>query len=495
MLEKAKKHIKNLNFYNFCMCLIIFLGIFLRLKGYLYNSSFWHDECALAWNIKFKSYPQLFSVLNFLQVSPPLFLVVTKFFTGIWGYSEKVFRFIPLIFGCFSLIAFYFLSKKVLSSKISVLVSVFLFAINQSLIGYCFEFKSYGLDVFFVVICLLFFINLAVEDLNKKEAILYGAILSIIPWFSFTSVFILASGFLNLFFNKIKSSVDRKIFLMLPLVISVGIYLKVSLFSNYTGTSMVSGWQGYFITLNIKHFLWLFKNNMEYLFWPCSYILFLSFFLICGMVLFYREKSYFFKLFLMWLAAFFLFSFFRFYPFAERLILFMVPMLLPIMVKPLDLISKERKIVSGIIITLFFVTFYPQVKYLGDLLVSDVFDKQEYPREMMNFMVRKIRPTDIIFVNNPSEPEYEYYSSFHDIKNKVIQERILQGLSEKSYLEELNTLKDGYYWFFLPDDYVTKSVIPIVEKWAQKQDIIYSYKTGMKYKGLLMYVHVIRGKS
>lgn len=489
MSENRKKFKDKFNSYNILISLVILLGIFLRLKGYLYNPSFWHDECALAWNVKFKSYPELFGVLNFLQVTPVLFLIITKILTQIFGYSEQVFRLIPFVCGISSVLVFYLLSKKVFSSKISVFAAVFLFAVNSTLINYSFEFKPYGLDVFFVIICLLFFVNLDIEKLNVKKALLFGIFLSVIPWFSFASVFILAGGFINLFLNKIKSNWNQKIALFMPLLLSSLIYLKTSLLANYTGTQMVSGWQGYFITLNVKHFLWLFTENLDYLFWPCTYVLFLLIFILWGIFLLYKEKNSFFNVAVASLAFFIIVSLLKIYPFAERLALFLTPIFMLFMIKPLDLVPSQNKLKSSLIIFLFLITFYPQIIYTEELLSAKIFDKQAYPREMVEFMIKKLHPHDIIFVSEAAAPEFAYYSSFYKIKNKVIQEKIGFAPSKK-YLNKLNELQNGYYWFYMPDDYVDNPVIPWVENWAKKSKIIYIKKTGKKYKGMLMYVYV-----
>jgi len=132
---KMKKNVlKKTYLLNFILIIIFLLGIFLRAKGFLGNSSFWHDECALAWNIKFKNYGDFLGVLNFEQTAPSLFMILTKFLTRIFGFFEMVFRFIPFLVNCFSIFVFYFLAKKVLNKKFNVLLAVFFFAINQTLI-------------------------------------------------------------------------------------------------------------------------------------------------------------------------------------------------------------------------------------------------------------------------------------------------------------------------------------------------------------------------
>lgn len=477
------------NLYYIILFSVLLFGIFLRLKGLLMNPSLWHDECALAWNIKFKSYSDFFGILPFGQMAPPFFMIATKLITKIFGVSDIVLRFIPFAIGCLSIVVFYFLSSKVLNRNFSILFAVFLFVINQRLINYSFEFKPYGIDVFFTIIYLLFFVNLDIEKLSIKKAVFYGILLSIIPWFSFVSVFILVGGFLNLVFKNIKgikSNLLKKAVLALPIIISGLIYFKIYLINNYTGTGMVDYWQGSFVTANPLFFLYLLVESIRYLFFPIQYVLFSFILLIWGMIIFYREKAPFVNISVLGFILFIIASFFHFYPFSSRLILFLLPIFLLLIVKPLDSINFGKKFKSFIAIFFLLSAFYLQINSVNYFLKSKTFSRGEYPREMMEFLVKSIKPDDIIFVNGTSDTEFAYYSSFYDIENTVIQENVTDGSKEK-YLAFLNSLKPGYYWFYLPYDSSRVSVFPNILSWAETKKVIYSYKNN---KSILMYVYV-----
>ena len=70
-MQRLNKFISK--FYPVLLFLVFILAIYLRTKVYLTNQSFWHDECALAWNILNKNYIDLFQPLRFLQAAPVLF--------------------------------------------------------------------------------------------------------------------------------------------------------------------------------------------------------------------------------------------------------------------------------------------------------------------------------------------------------------------------------------------------------------------------------------
>lgn len=476
--------------YAILLGLVILLGFLLRLKGLLNNSDLWHDECALAWNVKYKNYGDFFGILRFMQMAPPFFMIMTKIITTVFGISNISLRILPFFAGLASIIAFYFLAVKTIKSRAVALWAVFFFAINQRLIGYSFEFKQYSFDVFFTIICLLFFINLDLEKLNARKAVSYGILLSIVPWFSFASAFIIAGGVINIIFkitkNKSKNLLFPISYFLFPLLISCLIYLKLYLVNNYTGTHMVNYWQGSFLNFNPVFFIYLFINNIRYFFFPTPYVLFLLILLFWGIRIFYREKSEFIKLFSTSFILLVIASLLHLYPFSNRLILFLLPMFLLLMMKPLDIASLDKKIKSFMVILLTFFTLYPQVVAINYYIHTKNISRGEYPHEMMDYMLKTIKKGDNIFVNSASDVEFYYYSSFYNIKNNVIQERVTNEAPEK-YTAFLNHLKKGYYWLYLPYDSALQPVFQYILPWSENQKILYAFK---KNKSILMYIYV-----
>lgn len=481
---------KGKRIFHFVLIFTILLGIFLRLKGFLMNPSFWHDELGIAWSIRFKNYSDFFKVLEYQQMAPPFFMAATKFLTKFFGFSEKVFRLIPFLAGCLSIIGFYFLSKKTLNTKFSILMAVFLFAINQRLITYCFEFKQYSTDVFFAIILLLFFINLKIECLSKTKILLCGLMLAFVPWFSYVSVFIMAGGFLTLLFRDFKKDLFKKAVLILPVLISGLVYLKIYMVDNYNTTGMVAYWNNYFIKLNPLSFVHLFIESLKYLFFSVKYVLVLLVLMICGAGIYYRQKVSFINIFVLSFLSLVLASVFRIYPFGERLILFIIPIYILLIVKPFDLISFngiKNKIKSLILIALILITFYPQIASSTYFFKFKGLSRGECPREMMDLMVKQLKPVDIIYVNAFSDSAYSYYSSFHQIKNKVIQENTVYN-DKKECVKNLNSLKKGYYWFYMPDNNWENPYIYCFLSWIETKKIIYNYRQN---SSILIYAYVI----
>lgn len=480
--EVLKKH-----FFTFVLIAVILFGIFIRIKCFLINPSFWHDECGIAWNIKFKSSLGLLGHLRFLQVAPPGFLILTKLLTKAFGFSEMVFRFIPLLTGCLSVVLFYFLSVKALNKNSSILLSVLFFAINERLINYSFEFKPYGVDVFFTIIGLLFFINLDLEKLSLKKALIYGFLIALAPWFSFTSIFIIAGGFLILLLKNIKTDWIKKLSLMLPIIISGLIYLIFCAMGNQDVGKMETGWQSSFVTLNPFHFLSLFIESIRYLFPSIPLLLFAFILFIWGFTALAKEKSTYFKVATASLAAFLVASLFHVYPFSDRVILFLIPIYILFMTKPIDLISSSKKAKSLVIILLSILAFYMQIIVIYQYAKAKVVSRREYAGETMEFMAKNIKPNDIILVNNSSSPEFDYYSSFYNLKNKTIVDNNVANFSEKTYLNFLDSLAPGNYWFYMPYESFRRRVFAYIIPWAKKHKILFQYKN---QKSILMYIQI-----
>ena len=67
---------------NLIFGFIFLIGVVFRFIVFSTNTFYIHDDAALAINIVNKSYLELFKGLDFCQVAPPLFLLLSK-----WIYN------------------------------------------------------------------------------------------------------------------------------------------------------------------------------------------------------------------------------------------------------------------------------------------------------------------------------------------------------------------------------------------------------------------------
>lgn len=472
--------------YNILLAIIVLFGIFLRLKGLLANPSMWHDESALAWNIVNKNYFQLFGPLRFLQMAPPLFLVCTKFLVGLFHASDKIemcdfiFRLIPFACGALSIGVFYLICRELFTAKKAVIIALFLFCVNKILIDYSFEFKPYSVDVFVSLLLALFFIKLDLgvnlNKINYKKLIFYVIGLALSVWFSFTSVFVLVAGFVNLIIRNFKKeNIKKFLVLILPLLVSMLLYLKLFVLNvinvvQGNGHGLAGFWDNNFVAMNLSNFFSLFIQNLSYFFYPAKLLLFIMILLIYGIILFYKNKKYaqginFVNIALLTFVFLVIASMLHIYPFSQRLIIFLIPFFIILIAKCAD--NKEIKLKSFIVAIMILMIFFPQLNFALKNLKSQNFNKGDFSREMMQYLVKNIKPEDIIFVNNGSIADFSYYSGFYKIKNEMIFKTGGEN-TDKNYFEFLKNLKKGNYWFYLPYDYSYGKDINFLKNWANK---------------------------
>lgn len=477
--------------------LIFCLGFVLRLKCYILNPSLWQDESLLALNIKHKSYLQMFGVLDSVQVAPPFFMIFTKMFVQLFGWSERVFRFIPFISGILSLIGFYFLSKKVLKTEFAILVSLLLCSININLIMYSNEFKPYELDVFFTILSLLFFVNLNLEEISVKKSFLFGMLISLIPWISFAPSFVILSGFILLLIKDKKRFFQKKIALILPFFIS-GLMFLFYASTNYASSGIVSWWSAYRgFAHDIMHLFYLIVHMLLYLFhflydkiyfhnviFVFSTLLFVIILFIWGIILLSREKSDYIKLVSLTYILLIILSALSLYPMYGRLILFLIPINLLLVTKPLDLISVQDKVKSIFVVSVAIIAFLPQSIALGYFKNNENLTKREYNREMMYYMAKRIKPTDTVFVDSAVDSQYLYYNQVFNIKNNVISNSLENlNLGSKNIIAKF---KKGYYWLYLSSDSIPKQTLNNLVT-TKKIAILYSFE---KQRSKLLYIRV-----
>lgn len=548
--------------FNFCIFLIAALGVLIRLNVLRHNFSLWHDECALAYNIKYRSFLGLFAPLDFNQMAPPFFTVITKVTTKFFGFKEYVFRIIPFLFGCATLPAFYVLSKKVLEKKFSIIIAFALFALNTNLIKYSCEFKPYILDVFFSIICLIFFLNLDLKAFSSKKTLIYGVLLALVPWFSLPSVFVISAGLINLLFSKFKEvaqakpatldagglvnppydkdssralvapryQLTKKLLLIAPIALSLLIYLKIFIMNNYSHSNyLLSFWDIAFLNNGAKSIMYVLLITFDYLFQPINYTFFVVIFLIFSFVVMFKQRIEFAKISVLTLVLLLTASHFNLYPFASRLTLFIFPILLLTLLKPFDFINFQsrqgkpdtvgqnlmpptpnpppqggreqnfsptdftvsRQTLIAILLILFYVTaFYRYPAKIASFFSTKAFDRKEYPREMTDFVMRKIKLGDVIYVNNSSDADFAYYSSFYGFKNKVIQEKVAENITKEEYFKKLDSLPKGHYWIFAPIDFINVEVYPWLDEWTSGKKILNDVKNDKKEHSLLLYIEI-----
>lgn len=155
--------------------LVAIAGIALRTVNYAGASSMWYDELTAALNVSERSYYQLLTQpLDYNQVASIGFLLITKFFTSVFGENDFTFRFWPWLCSVLSLYFYYQIARLYLKEN-ALLAAFILFAFAGSGWFYAAQAKQYACDI----TSSLFLVWAALELYNIKLTLSRTILLSV----------------------------------------------------------------------------------------------------------------------------------------------------------------------------------------------------------------------------------------------------------------------------------------------------------------------------
>ncbi|MDP9172499.1 MAG: glycosyltransferase family 39 protein [Planctomycetota bacterium] len=126
---------------------IIFLAAILRIFRWVHWRALWLDEIYLAESISRRGLAALlFKPLEDWQLAPPGFLVAERLVASVFGTGERSLRLFPLFMGLAALPLFFAVTRRVLGPRGGVF-AMSLFAVLGPLIYYASEVKQYSSDV------------------------------------------------------------------------------------------------------------------------------------------------------------------------------------------------------------------------------------------------------------------------------------------------------------------------------------------------------------
>lgn len=125
---------------NSDIILIIILGAILRFKDLL-KFDLWYDEAFTG--ILMRQKPSEFFYMLAKDSHPPLFNLIMKAWTFLFGVSDFSLRFLPFVFGVATVYVVYLIALN-LADKETAAISAFLATINPFLISYSIEARSYS---------------------------------------------------------------------------------------------------------------------------------------------------------------------------------------------------------------------------------------------------------------------------------------------------------------------------------------------------------------
>lgn len=184
---KPRKPSEKVQFFLYT---ILIFGILFRLFHFFHNRSLWLDEIYVSLNLISANFQQLASpLLEYQQKAPVGFLWMVKCAVLLFGDDEQALRLIPLLCGIAALICLIPVSRYWLKPA-GQLAAIGMMAFAPPLIYHSVEVKQYSMELLATVICLWLYIRFYKER-GHQSRLLWGASGALILWFSYSSVFIL----------------------------------------------------------------------------------------------------------------------------------------------------------------------------------------------------------------------------------------------------------------------------------------------------------------
>jgi len=468
---------KTINFKNmifiFCIVFVLLLGIFIRTFALQHSDNLFADEFCLISNIISRNYFELFLPLDTYQCSPPLFLILGKIFFTIFGYDNIGLRILPYIYSVLSLISFTFLSFKIIKNKIGKLLSILSFSISEWCIFQQMFFKQYISDIFFTTVVLLLAILLKDKKLSKSKLFVLGILSCLIVFFSYTAGFIILCTLIvfcikNIFESKSKQEIKEKfklfLYYMIPFSIIMAIFFFVNCLPAINNEFLQEFWNtnisyAYFLPkkyAQIKEFFQFFTSPFGRIY-PSMFI-----FVSTIILLTKKDKFLCGILYLPFVLAIAL-GYFKLYPLSpERLCLYLIPIFILILFKPLDFISLKKKALSLFIILPIFLNinykkiFTQYVQFLNGKAIYVINDyKYRYKKEKITLFPQFI---DILYHSDITPNDYfiRDYASGGIIDEKYSSKINYQNMKwdEYSDFKDLETIpKNSNVYLYISKEY------------------------------------------
>lgn len=244
------------------LLLVFLLAFFIRLIAL--DQSLWLDEATTAKVVREYEFSRIVNEFSPNDFHPPLYYLLMKFWTGIFGYSEISLRAPSVLFSLLTGYLVYLLGKKIVNEKIGLWSSIF-FVFNPLIVYYSQEARMYMMATFLLTVAMYFFIKMLPsqksipstrdKSQNWGSLILFNTFYALAFFTFYGSIFLIIPMLLYLVYKKQYKSF---LFSMFYLLFSI-LILSPLLFQQFNNAqkslTIVLNWQSVLGTASIKNLL------------------------------------------------------------------------------------------------------------------------------------------------------------------------------------------------------------------------------------------------
>ena len=475
---KLSQQKTNLDLLSKLCFFIIFVGILFHAYPYFFNRSLWGDEAYLANSICSRNLNDLVSTkLLWGQSAPIGYLYIVKLICSIFGNGEMPLRIWSFLSFIICLFLLYRIQNNILEVKRPEIITA-IFSLLPYYIYYGNELKPYMSDNIFILLSLYLF---CLYKSNKFPLKYLLASFSIIIWFSFSSVFFVGSCMLFVVFDLLKEIYIRRC-ANLPIKQSVikfcscsivAISLVIYYFIWLQETKNGAGGAGYWnllrfplVPTNKNDIIKLYLMIRETLV-PLSGRINSIFITTLTIISFIKYKSLSDKEKIYYNASFLgivlmlISSSIGFYPIKDRLIQFLVIIMLSYSACSLDWflnINNSKKLSWTIAIVLL---FFPIRSSLLNLKIERNYKEECEGNDVYKELINLKQPEDAIFICRGGLPFWLYKTNqcektiYLEDNLPYIEGNIIYGKRIKIY----NYEKPYSYDFKLDKDFLDKTLL------------------------------------
>jgi hypothetical protein len=404
---------------------ILALGAALRTISFLHTRCLILDEVNVALNLYERSFPELLTPLSYEQYAPPIFLLISKAVTGLFGFGALSLRLFPFISGIVVLLLLQKVLVKLVSSQ-AASYSLLMVATGYIFIRYGTELKQYSSDAAISLGLIYMALNYNRTRTNEWHFVATWTVAgSFAIWASMPSIFVLAGVFASFVLLFYREGLIRLWLIILPaatwavqFLLYYFIILRDASSSNY-----LQNWHTtYFISL-LPRSEGEWANNLELMNKMLSAVggvtfLALAFhttLIIVGLAYLWRSRRPIFLLLTVPFACLFIAAGIHKFTLLPRVILFALPLLLVMISIGWQQLWQTRLLIVKVTVTA--VSIVCVINYgRFDLLMHPL--EIEEITEGMAIAQHDGIDGQHLYVNYLIGPIFEFYTKIHPDKNR-----------------------------------------------------------------------------
>ena len=407
---------KYIDIINRCLLLFVFIGVGFSLYNYCNNRSLWADEAQLALNISHKNWIQLLRPLDMNQVAPIGFLFTQKLLINILGDHDWVLRLMPFVAFLISIPLLIRIVQIKFNSDSLAFFTAALFVLNSSILYYSSEVKQYSIDVLITV--WIWYTLVKYDSLKTAKAVLIVSMVGVVGvFFSNVAIIILFTSGILLLFQQLIEHKKFNLVVFIPLFfwsISFSVYFLLFIKNHPSKEFMTHYWDArksfpphQILSPAFRLFLFrkaqiLFSSFSDIRF---GWFVFIAFFSIGITSLLKKIEVLFFCIAPLFIH--FILSYFRWYPFETRLMLYLIPMMILVFSFGLlrTLFYLQKRTGKNIV---FAASLLPLLLLVISISQSLPVQREE-TKSSIDFISENISGDENVFVYYIANPSYNYY--------------------------------------------------------------------------------------